>query len=875
MAIITADNLFIIENQYFKKEFQIKSDRIVSSVILNKLSGSCIRCGEECEEFYVRFKKGFFYKSIYSSQLEIDRVSREDKACERELVFTFKSINVKGCEIVFRLYYDFSEQDAFYKKHIEIILPESDGKGLILDSVEFADISVAPGFKAWSLPEQKRSHVSGFALSLGQPVYVDSFYFGCEFPASLNTIENNKVSIRTFSGKPLSEITAGGSYKSNKFVCGVSESNNFTTVQKAFYSYIDTISKPSKFRIQYNSWFDNMLNITQENVTSSFLEVEKGLTKYGVKPVDSYVADDGWNDYSKGFWTFNSKFPHRLTPFANLAESLGSRFGVWVGPRGGYTTDTIKFARQIEKAGNGYVNKQAHDICVASDKYSKKTGEMMLEFIDSFHLNYFKLDGFAQFPCKNKKHDHMVGGYKDMYFYTDLWKKWIDIFQKMNEKGESDFWINLTCYAPPSPWFLQWVNSIWMQISDDVNFIGKSGQVSDKDRMLSYRDERYFDFYKSRQFQLPQRVLYNHDPIYGNEAKVKMTDDEFRDYLFTMATRGTAFWELYYSHNIMNEAKWRINKSVLSFLEDNIEVLSQSVIFGDRPSASGVYGYSCFNDNEGIVSLRNSSDKQTEYMFCLSEENGVRSSFSKSPVTVILPYTTSQSSEKYGYGDSIKVLLKPYETKIFHFNRPCRLPEVTYVKAISRNELEVSFNQLVDIKNINCHENPVCSCKLLEDYMSVVIAFENEFSAYNKLELHGISDISGNVCDAEVEFDYYVNNIVTGTLFGKTDFAVKAVIEDENESVLLKQGDEILLEVNAEGKISFRVGNVTLTSHCKAKVGMKITALRERNGTLKIYSDGILDSGMKTDSFILSRNNNVYCVNNVIVLNKALSFDEI
>ena len=61
-------------------------------------------------------------------------------------------------------------------------------------------------------------------------------------------------------------------------------------------------------------------------------------------------------------------------------------------------------------------------------------------------------------------------------------------------------------------------------------------------------------FYNDRQFQLPQRALYNHDPIYGNEAKVDMNDEDFRTYLFTMAMRGTCFWELYYSYNMMNKA---------------------------------------------------------------------------------------------------------------------------------------------------------------------------------------------------------------------------------------------------------------------------------------------------------------------------------
>lgn len=47
-----------------------------------------------------------------------------------------------------------------------------------------------------------------------------------------------------------------------------------------------------------------------------------------------------------------------------------------------------------------------------------------------------------------------------------------------------------------------------------------------------------------------------------------MTDAEFRAYLYMMATRGTAFWEMLYSYNLMDEGnKWMINAEALNFIE--------------------------------------------------------------------------------------------------------------------------------------------------------------------------------------------------------------------------------------------------------------------------------------------------------------------
>ncbi|MFR3452030.1 MAG: hypothetical protein ACLTSX_11320 [Collinsella sp.] len=70
-------------------------------------------------------------------------------------------------------------------------------------------------------------------------------------------------------------------------------------VQADFFNYINQISKPSDFRIQYNSWFDNMMFIDDQNIIESFLAVDKHLNETGVRPIESYVVDDGWNQYRK------------------------------------------------------------------------------------------------------------------------------------------------------------------------------------------------------------------------------------------------------------------------------------------------------------------------------------------------------------------------------------------------------------------------------------------------------------------------------------------------------------------------------------------------------------------------------------------------
>ena len=871
------NNSIIIENAGLKKTLILGKGKIVSSEIFNKLSSRNLIAQQGSEEFTLRFKVSFFSKpEIKASELKVDSTKKEITDIGEIHTIIFAPFKVADSKLSLKLVYTLRSDSNIMRKHIELSFDKRGDKAIILDYIDFECLKFDSLLSYWSVPKQADSHVPGYALEMGQPLYVDSLFLGIEFPATLNKINDSTTSLRYYNGKKLTDIMTNNLFVSREAVVGAADGKTFPQVQRAFFEYIKTISKPIRLRRQYNSWYDHMLNITRENVYGSFLEIEKAMTKTGEKPLDCYVADDGWNDYTKGFWGFNEKFPDELYPFSSLAGSLSSNFGLWLGPRGGYTNDTPKFAKHIQKAGNGYFNKSSKDICVASHKYIDKTSELLLDYQKRFDLNYWKLDGFAQRPCKDKKHDHIVGGDNYMYYYCEVWEKWTQVFDKLYANSKGNYWINLTCYAPPSPWFLRYVSSLWMQISNDVGFIGKKGQVSDKDRMLSYRDENYMDFYNIRQFQFPQRALYNHDPIYGNEAKVEMNDEDFRVYLFTMAMRGTCFWELYYSYNMMNEAKWRINYSVLRFLEDNIDVLANSVIFGGRPSKNQVYGFSAFADNEGILCLRNSSGNAADYTVRLDEAIGVNKNLIYAPSLQLLPYSDKGIGDVYSYGDTVKVSLAPYETKIIHFGRKTKELAAEYVTAVNSNTLQVTFNQPVCIENIACESNSIKEVKLLEDYMTAEIIFEKTFNNVNSLKLSEIKDVIGNIFHIDITFAWYDSFVVTDGLYAKDAFSVKATLTDEKECTLMSQGDDVSLRIAEDSHIYFKVGNVTLKSSQTVRDKVQVMAVREKTGALKLYLDGVLDSGIYAGlHFIEQSKARVYNEGKVVIYNKAFSYDEV
>lgn len=869
-----------IENDFLCVGIDIKK-KVKSFYLFNKLTGKEIKGGEGSELFKVNFKSFPFSKMLKASELSVSEVVEHCEGDRKSLELVFEPYNIKGENIGFALEYELFEKDHFIRKQLSAFY--EDGRSAVVDYVDYSPLKVKEGMKTWCLPEQEKSHISGFALSLGQPVFVDSAFYGCEFPATYNTVEESCVCVKYFCGKTFDSLSKDkGKCSFPKAVIGVADSDSDVRLKKALFSYIETISKPIKLRSQYNSWYDHMLNISAENIAQSFIEIEKNMTAVGSAPLDCYVVDDGWNNYEKNFWCFNDKFPDEFYPSSQQVKSFGSRFGMWLGPRGGYTTDTPKFAKRIEKGGNGYFNKSSKDIDVGSDKYIKKTKALMLDFEKRFDLTYWKLDGFIQQPCKNKKHDHITGGFGDMYYYSEVWEKWIDVFDSLHKGSEEEVFINLTCYAPPSPWFLQWVNSLWMQISDDMGTTPKETKkktsVSKKDMMLTYRDDRYYDFYNERKFCFPQSNLYNHDPIYANEAKVQMTDEEFRSYLYSMAMRGTSFWELYYSYNLMNEEKWRINNDVLLFLEENMDIIKNSIIFGGKPSLFQVYGFGAFGVNEGIVMLRNPSANEENYVLHLNHSIGAEKSLSNVKAVDILPYSDKGGYGNFSFGDKMSVTLAPYETRIIHFGKKLSLPDVKYVKAVDANTAEVMFSKRVVINSLNCRDNGIKSVKLLDDYRTVLITFENCFERYNKLTLSGIRDVLLYDSERIIDFEYSPNSLsADGVIKGCYDFTVTATTGGEYEGILYKQGDEICLSIE-DNKAVFKVGNTVLRSNADVHNSVQISAVRERNGVLKLYVDKKLDNGIyiKTAPYCLAGGEVTFFDKDKVKVHiKALPYDEI
>ncbi len=388
--VTRTESMVTIGNGFLSREFSLADGKVRTRAVENKRTGhevTRILPGTASEEFVIRtLSADSLASDISSSALSLQEIQvADERKGGKKLVFHYKSFRHQEVDWQVNMVLTLEEGKHYMRKYLEITVPGSQRHLARLDYIDFEPMNLPEGYAVWTHPvmEQGVGGVSGYYISLGQPVYIQGMFFGLEFPASETEIEGNrKVRIRYYSGKSFEMLASEGRLADSgtlttwKEVTGATRSTDMDVIQADFFSYIHDIAVPVDFRIQYNSWYDFMLDINENNILDSFREVERGLTQNGVRPIDSYVVDDGWNAYGPWqeenkakFWSFNSKFPNELSTPSDLSHRLSSNFGLWLGPRGGYNY-YIKFARFLEENGNGKLNRNSSDICTNHKVYS-------------------------------------------------------------------------------------------------------------------------------------------------------------------------------------------------------------------------------------------------------------------------------------------------------------------------------------------------------------------------------------------------------------------------------------------------------------------------------------------------------------------------
>ena len=166
--------------------------------------------------------------------------------------------------------------------------------------------------------------------------------------------------------------------------------------------------------------------------------------------------------------------------------------------------------------------------------------------------------------------------------------------------------------------------------------------------------------------------------------------------------------------------------------------------------------------------------------------------------------------------------------------------------------------------------------------------FGNILAAYENLQKLDIDidlkDIYGNVLSEKVPVTYFKNGCIPISygVSGRGDFALRLTLSAVPTDGMILLGGKDMSIFAANGKLVFDVKGIKAKSDTiiAGKDNVKVYALRERNGMIKLYIDGKLDcSGYDVRNAGADiAADEIKCgasVKNIEIFNRAFSFDEV
>ena len=969
-----------IGNMYIKRNFTVADGKIATTSIDNIRSGYTLVPGPGSEDFIIAVTDRFEMnvdstipeRQIRTSDLTLagtPAITNGDGMSH--VVFTFQPAVRFGIPWTVVYTIEMVDGNHYMNSWLEIGVPEANRGGAYLHTVDVDAFNIGqdiPDELLWCRkdPQQEQVYnqfISSFQQSSGQPLYVNGLFFGIEFQVTSNDIlpypnaagagRDKNLLMRYYSGKSYERLASenrlngSGRFVTWPAVVGAARSGEYEVIQDDFYSYVNDISQGTYFRTQFNTWYDGGMNITPASLTTSYMSIEQGLTQAGLPPINAYITDDGYNDYSGPFWGFKPSFANNvLKEISQMVTDAGGAFAKWISPRGGYGQTQSPF---MAAAGTGFRSVSRYvepttpggsptvtyrgEICAASPTYIANLYDMFTFNMDEYNVNYWKLDGMARSICVDPRHGHMVGGIvagsrstrsvdseaegndtdaSSMWTFTELWENYNATFLNMrahqaaNGKG---LWLNSTGTSVPSPWYLKIVNSIKVITSPDSGKTGATqfpdgSAVGDGARRLSFRDSGYWRFFNYNQYQFPFSYIWNHDPIYAlGNSYVEMTAEDLRENLYGNAMRGNRVWELLFSPSVFTDAHWLITNETINFAKDNMDILGNVRMITDSRYNNGVMGQtnndtgmtpymmSAWGEQEGFVSFRNSRvGESVTLSLKLDRLAGVRDGMHGLSMAYVLPSEADPGNvldrkATYDYGDTISVALGPMQFVIVHFyeDKDEAPPAIVRTEAMDANTLRVTFSEAIELAGgalPSVAGHAVVGTSLTADARSVDIAVSNAFADNEAISFAnlGVRDLSANTATVSGAARYAAGRLVsqfasaadllpgasvsysgllqsdvlslagnaTGFSSGvSADLTNKLSISSlirtaSSDATVLEQAGAYSVKVNAEGKIEFTVGSITVQSKQAVNDGAwhHFACVKEPNEMTKVYIDG-------------------------------------
>ena len=676
-----------IGNRFLSRTFSVRDGHLRTAYIENKLAG--VRATPDaCPEFRIRISHKsddletpdkIITETLTTDDFRFAHAARYPLVGSRRgdgIAFSLED-KTRKCTLVVQV--EAREDEPFMRKTLRIHF----ARPVTVERVDVEALSLPDAYQPYTL---KQIYARGrWKPGLGQPLYTSEsgLFFGIEFPAADNFVKNHALSCGYLSGR---EFGRGGKeLKTYAAVLGASDDPAF--IRDAFLAYIDAIRiRPLRLQVQYNSWFDFGKRVNRDDFLKSVRTIHGELVvKRGCRPLKDYVIDNGWQDigpdadWEHQFWPVNGKFDSDFGTTRRTLDEMGSRLGLWLSPG-----SLFGARRMVPRLGKMGYESLDDWMSLAGPKYMGKLENRMVE-LTKLGINYFKLDGlFGHLNLRNfdfngarygltilpppglngvadgdaRLNDSTYDPWK-IYYLTAGTERLIQIFNNMAE-ADPNVYIVISNGAYLSPWWLMYVDSIWM-----IN-AGDAAGGSSRTQELTYRDGVYYELWEREQTQFPLCALFNHEP---KKRKTGEPEDTFRRYLFMSLSRGTGFIELYLKTHVLSDSDWDVLAEGLKWAYRVFPTFKHVRMVGGDPREKAVYGYTAWTADQGYLSLHNPSSETREFTAVLDRAFGLPPDAASFRLTSPLDGGTNSLKNVYGYGDTMSLKLNPLEIRILEFSK--------------------------------------------------------------------------------------------------------------------------------------------------------------------------------------------------------------
>jgi hypothetical protein len=429
----------------------------------------------------------------------------------------------------------------------------------------------------------------------GTPVAAGNVYLGFELPLAESQISGDIVRFVLARALPLET----GKTSVYSAVGGVAREGQ---LRRDFATYLERErAHPCRPFLHYNGWYDVgfLTPYTQEQALERITEIGRELHDKRDVPLDSFLFDDGWDDYS-GSWNFSKDFPRGFAPLRDAAARYGAAPGVWLSPWGGYGSTREERVTRGRAAGYETIG---DCFALSGPAYYRRFHEVVMDLLTQHGINQFKFDGTGHA-------DKVVPGSR---FNSD-WDAAIQLIDDIRD-ARPDTFINLTVGTYPSPFWLRYADSIWRGGKDD----DLAGVGSNRERWITYRDAQTYHNVVIRSPLFPLNSLMLHGIIYAqhNERLNTSQNHDFANEVHSYFGSGAQLQELYITPSLLNDGDWNVLAESARWACVNADVLRDSHWIGGAPDKLEVYGWAAWSPVKAVITLRNPGNRAQDFVLDL------------------------------------------------------------------------------------------------------------------------------------------------------------------------------------------------------------------------------------------------------------------